>query len=152
MDQQPNGQRAATTDDLYQRDFYTWANRQAALLRAGDFAAADIANIAEEIESMGRSEKRELINRLAVLLAHLLKWRFQPEHRSRSWQLTVREQRLQVSEILDDNPGLRSALPEAVALAYRKALLIAMRETDLPEETFPAACPWTFDEAMNMAL
>jgi hypothetical protein len=101
---------------------------------------------------MGRSEKRELINRLAVLLAHLLKWRFQPEHRSRSWQLTVREQRLQVSEILDDNPGLRSALPEAVALAYRKAQLIAMRETELSEETFPAACPWTFDEAMNMAL
>jgi hypothetical protein len=151
MDQQASEQQSEEAE-LYQRDFYTWATRQAALLRAGDFAAADIANIAEEIESMGRSEKRELINRLAILLTHMLKWQFQPERRNRSWQLTIREQRLQVDEVLDDNPGLRPSLPEAIALAYRKALLIAMRETDLPEAAFPPTCLWTFDEAMSVPL
>jgi hypothetical protein len=82
----------------------------------------------------------------------MLKWQFQPERRNRSWQLTIREQRLQVDEVLDDNPGLRPSLPEAIALAYRKALLIAMRETDLPEAAFPPTCLWTFDEAMSVPL
>ena len=78
------------SNSLYERDFYAWANEQAALLRAGKLDSADIENIAEEIESMGRSEKRELINRLAVLLLHLLKWRFQPGLRGNSWRATYR--------------------------------------------------------------
>ena len=73
------------SNSLYDRDFYAWANEQAALLRAGRLTEADIENIAEEIESMGRSEKRELVGRLAILLQHLLKWQFQPGRRSASW-------------------------------------------------------------------
>ena len=135
--------------DLYDRDFYAWANEQAALLRAGRLSAADIAHIAEEIESMGRSEKRELTSRLAMLLAHLLKWRFQPERRGRSWQATIREQRSEVADVLADNPSLGARLDELLPNAYGKAVQIAIRETDLAEETFPAICPWTFEQAMQ---
>ena len=135
--------------DLYDRDFYAWANEQAALLRAGRLSTADIAHIPEEIESMGRSEKRELTSRLAVLLAHLLKWRFQPERRGRSWQATIREQRSEVADLLADNPSLGARLDELLPNAYGKAVQIAIRETDLAEETFPAICPWTFEQAMQ---
>ena len=133
----------------YERDFYAWANEQAALLRAGRLSEADIENIAEEIESMGRSEKRELVNRLTVLLTHLLKWQVQPERRGNSWRLTIVEQRLRLAEHLKDNPSLKTALPDAFASAYRLALLGAQQETDLPEDAFPAASPWTINEAMQ---
>jgi predicted nucleic acid-binding Zn-ribbon protein len=138
--------------DLYDRDFYAWANRQAALLRAGKLADADIANIAEEIESMGRSEKRELVTRLNVLLLHLLKWRFQPERRSRSWQVSVANTRDELADHLADNPSLKAMLPEAVAKAYSRARRSASVETGLPEGTFPTDCPWTFDQAMGEDL
>jgi hypothetical protein len=134
---------------LYDTDFYAWANEQAALLRAGRLSEADIENIAEEIESMGRSERRELISRLSVLLHHLLKWRYQPGFRGNSWRLTVEEQRLQVSDNLNDNPSLRSQLDDAMRRAYRIGRLQAQQETGLDRETFPADCPFTFDEAMN---
>lgn len=138
--------------DLYEVDFHAWANEQAALLRAGRLQAADIAHIAEEIESMGRSEKRELTSRLAVLLTHLLKWDAQPDRRGRSWILTVLEQREEVAEVLHDNPSLRARLDEILADAYRKALLAAQRETSLPGSAFPAACPWTFEQALQRDL
>lgn len=137
--------------DLYDRDFHAWATEQSALLRAGRLSDADIAHIAEEIDSMGRSEKRELVSRFAVLLAHLLKWRFQPERRSRSWILSIREQRRQADRVLNDNPSLRSRIGAILDEAYGDALLAAQRETDLPEEAFPAACPWSFEQAMGNA-
>jgi ribosomal protein L29 len=135
--------------DLYDRDFYAWASQQSDLLRAGKLSEADIANIAEEIATMGRSEKRELTSRLSVLLLHLLKWRFQPNLRSRSWDLTIREQRREVASVLADNPSLRATLDTVLSNAYGSALLAARRETGLPKAAFPASCPWTFDEAMR---
>ena len=132
----------------YERDFYAWAIAQAALLRAGRLSEADIGNIAEEIESMGRSEKRELVNRLTVLLTHLLKWQVQPALRGNSWRLTILEQRGQLIEHLKDNPSLKGVFPEAFATAYRFALLVAQRETGLPEAAFPAICPWSGDQVM----
>jgi hypothetical protein len=134
---------------LYEQDFYAWANEQAALLRAGAFSAADIENIAEEIESIGRGEKRELVNRLSVLLAHLLKWRFQPERRRHSWTYSIREQRLQLARHLKDNPSLIAKTAEAMADAYESAVLAAAEDTGLPEETFPPASPFSFDEALD---
>jgi hypothetical protein len=139
-------------DALYDLDFYAWANQQAALLRSGRLAEADIANIAEEIATMGRSERNQLTNRLAVLLAHLLKWRFQPGLRGNSWRLTIREQRRRADRVLSQNPSLRSSLDEIVADAYGDALLIAERETGLAEATFPPSCPWTFEQAMQEEL
>ncbi|MQP68171.1 DUF29 family protein [Niveispirillum sp. SYP-B3756] len=132
--------------DLYESDFYAWANQQAALLRAGKLSAADIEHIAEEIESMGRTEKRELVSRLTILLLHLLKWQFQPGLRGNSWRLTVKEQRYRLADHLADNPSLKAKLSEAIANAYRLALVEAERETGLPETTFPAECPWSFDQ------
>lgn len=131
---------------LYDRDFYAWANEQAALLRSGQLSAADIDHIAEEIESMGKSEKRELVNRLAILLLHLLKWQFQPGLRGNSWRLTIKEQRYRLADHMADNPSLKATLPETIANAYRLALVKAEGETGLPDSTFPAACPWTFDQ------
>ena len=134
---------------LYERDFYAWANEQAALLRAGNLSAADIDHIAEEIESMGRTEKRELESRLTILLLHLLKWRFQPGLRGNSWRLTIKEQRRRVVRHLADNPSLRSQVDAVTASAYGDATLEAERETGLPESAFPAECPWSFQEIMN---
>ena len=134
---------------LYDEDFYAWANEQAALLRSGQLSAADIDNIAEEIESMGKTEKRELVSRLAALLMHLLKWRFQPLLQGPSWRTTIRNQRLDITYHLFDNPSLKAQIPEAMARAYRKAIGEAGLETGLPEETFPAACPWSFDQIMD---
>ncbi len=133
---------------LYEQDFFAWANEQAALLRAGRLAEADIENIAEEIETMGRSEKRELVGRLKILVAHLLKWRFQPTLRGTSWRLTIEEQRHEVADHLADNPSLKDRLPEAMASAYAGAVLVAARETGLDRATFAAAGTWSFEQVM----
>jgi hypothetical protein len=137
------------SDGLYDRDFYAWANQQAALLRAGKLSSADIEHIAEEIESMGRSEKRQLVSRLTVLMLHLLKWQFQPALRGASWKATITVQRDDLSDHLQDNPSLKTKLDEAIANAYRKAAIMAVGETGLPQKTFPPACPWTFEQMMD---
>ncbi|PWB82504.1 MAG: DUF29 domain-containing protein [Methylocystaceae bacterium] len=134
---------------LYETDFYAWANEQAALLRAGKLSAADIENIAEEIESMGRSEKRELVSRLTVLLLHLLKWRFQPEKRGPSWEASISVQRNRLVRHLDDNPSLKPHIPKASSDAYRDAVLDAVAETNLPKSTFPGQCPWSFEQMVD---
>jgi hypothetical protein len=137
---------------LYERDFYAWANEQASLLRAGRLSEADIENIAEEIESMGRSEKRELVSRLKVLLTHLLKWRYQPMLRCKSWNNTIAVQRDDAVDHLADNPSLKDKLPEALSSAYRKAILVAATETGFDSTTFPPACPWTYEQIMDAAF
>jgi hypothetical protein len=138
--------------NVYESDFYAWAMEQASLLRARRFDAADIDNIAEEIESMGRGEKRELVNRLAVLLLHLLKWHFQPGFRSPSWSATIREQRIRLRNHLRDNPSLRAKLDESFAEAYELAVVGAARETGMPETAFPKAAPYRFDQAVDDAF
>ena len=140
--------------DLYEEDIVLWSERQGELLRrraAGELvneAELDWPNIAEEIESMGRAERDQLINRLAILLAHLLKWRFQADRRGNSWRLTILEQRRRSVRIVSRSPSLRPSLDDIVAEAYGDAVLIAARETELAEDTFPPACPWTFGEAV----
>jgi hypothetical protein len=136
----------------YDADFYGWANEQAALLRAGRLSDADILNIAEEIESMGRSEKRELVNRLAILLMHMLKWQFQPGMRGNSWRLTIEEQRRRLATHLLDNPSLKSRFDDCLAEAYRLALIAAERETGLGRKTFPIVCPYAVAEVLEDAF
>lgn len=133
---------------LYEQDFYAWANEQAKLLRSGQVSEADIAHIAEEIESMGRTEKRELVSRLTVLLIHLLKWEFQPTLRCPSWRNSVRVQRIGLTSHLRDNPSLKSVLGDAIAEAYRVARIEAENETGIAEDAFPSACPWAFEQLM----
>ncbi len=134
---------------LYERDFYAWSREQAELLRSGNLAEADIEHIAEEIDSMGRTEKRELMSRLRVLLLHLLKWRFQPGKRGPSGEASIRVQRDLLADHLEDNPSLKPLVPQALASAYRLASLEAVAETGLPRSTFPEDCPWIVDEVFD---
>lgn len=128
----------------YDTDFYAWATEQAALLREGRLAEADIPNIAEELDTMGRSEKRELASRLTVLLTQLLKWQFQPGYRGNSWRPRIRDLRREVADRLNENPSLRPFLPEeAIVVAFRRAVGAAERETGFAETTFLPTCRWT---------
>lgn len=133
---------------LYDRDFYAWANEQAGLLRAGKLSEADIAHIAEEIESMGKTEKRELVSRLTVLLLHLLKWQFQPARRGKSWKNSVEVQRISLRSHMRDNPSLKSSLDDAIIEAYQVAQLEAENETGIDKDSFPSVCPWSFEQMM----
>ena len=126
-----------TNSAFYDTDFFAWSREQADLLRSGKLSNADIEHIAEEIESMGRTEKRELVSRLAVLLTHLLKWRFQPERRGASREASIRVQRNRLSDHLDDNPSLRPLLPQALANAYRDARLEAAAKPGWRWRRFP---------------
>jgi Domain of unknown function DUF29 len=134
---------------LYDHDFFAWSQEQADLLRSGKLSVADIDHIAEEIESMGRTEKRELVSRLSLLLMHLLKWKFQPEKRGASWEATIRVQRNRLVDHLDDNPSLKPLLPTALASAYRDARLEASAETGLAVATFPDGCPWSAEQTLD---
>lgn len=134
---------------LHDSDFYAWTLEQAALLRAGRAGEADLEAIAEEIESMGKTEKRELVSRLAVLLLHLLKWRHQPSHRGKSWRLSIANARDDITDHLEDNPSLNAMLDNAMEHAYRTARRKAAIETEFDEDEFPARCPWSFAEAMD---
>jgi hypothetical protein len=133
---------------LYELDFYTWTQQQAALLRSGQWQDLDTNNLAEELEDMGRSEKRELQSRLEVLLMHLLKWEFQPNLRSRSWRLTLKEQRLRLHRLLQDNPSLRSHCEQYLEQVYPLAVVRAEQETGL--ETFPETCPYSLEQTLNL--
>jgi hypothetical protein len=133
----------------YDEDFFAWTQEQARLLREGDFSQIDIENVAEELESMGRSDKRELRNRLIQLIMHLLKWQYQPGFRSRSWTSTIREQRDQVKESLEESPSLRPTVTIELSKVHRIARIKAAGETGLAESTFPDSCPYTPEQILS---
>lgn len=135
------------TSISYENDFYAWTQEQANLLRTGKLHQIDWQNIAEEIEDIGRAEKRQLESRLEVLVMHLLKWQFQPNLRSRSWQLTIKEQRLRLEKLLQENPSLKSSLDNALEKIYPLATLSAEKETGL--SSFPETCPYTLAEILS---
>jgi len=135
----------------YEQDVVAWANEQAALLRAGKLSAIDVQHIAEEIEDVGKSEQRELASRMSVLLAHLLKWQFQPSRRSKSWQFTIRTQRKEVAYVLDEAPSLRSKFSDAAWLdiVWSKARSAASNETGLDLDAFAESLPWPIDDVLS---
>ena len=134
---------------LYDRDFYAWTQEQAALLKSGQWDRLDIPNLVEEIEALGRQERRELVNRLGILVGHLLKWQFQPQQRSKSRIATIIEQRQEIQELIADNPSLKSYLVEAIEKAYQKGILLVAKETPLSLDDLPAQCPYTLDQVMD---
>jgi len=136
----------------YEEDFYAWTVEQSRLLRSGELTTIDTANIAEEIESMGRSDRRELKSRLVVLVVHLLKWRHQPAARSRSWSATIDEQRLQIESVLTESPSLRPMAAAILPQAYSIARARAIAETGLADEAFSEACPFTEDDVLSQAF
>jgi hypothetical protein len=133
----------------YDKDFYAWTVHNAKLLRERNFSAIDVEHIAEEIESMGRSDKRELINRLAVLIAHLLKWKFQPGRRSNDWKYTIKEQRIKVRDFLEESPCLSHELETKLNHAYEQAIAITLTDTGLDESSFPKKCPFNFHQCLD---
>lgn len=137
---------------VYEDDFYAWTVEQARLLRAGELAAVDAANLAEEVESMGRSDRRELQSRLIVLSMHLLKRPFQPSARSRSWSATIEEQRLQIEQVFVESPSLRPLAAGMLPQAYAIGRARAVAETGLADDAFPATCPFTLDQALSPAF
>ena len=137
------------TSTLYEGDFAQWTQQQADLLQQGRWNDLDIAHLLEELHSMGASERRELVNRLALLLAHLLKWRHQPERRGKSWRLTIKIQRMDARAVLQQNPSLKARLDQLVIEAYAKAILQAAQETGFNEEEFPAACPFSVAQTLD---
>lgn len=126
----------------YENDVVAWAHEQAKLLRSGQLSALDVEHIAEEIEDVGKSEQRELANRMAVLLAHLLKWQHQPAKRSKSWETTMRYQRAAIVKRLKRTPSLKPMLsdPEWIEDMWGDAVAHATSETGL--DTFQETCPW----------
>lgn len=135
--------------ELYKMDFYAWTQEQASFLRNQQWSQIDLSNLIDEIESLGKQQRQELRNRLSILIGHLLKWEYQSQRRSRSWLATLRIQRLDMAELLEDNPSLKPYLEEAFCKAYLKGLELAIRETDLPRQTFPTECPYRLTEILD---
>ena len=135
----------------YEEDLCAWAMNNAALLRAGRLSEIDAQHIAEELEDMGKSERRALRSHLHNLLLHLLKWQFQPTHRGISWKLSIRNARHRIEIIVQDSPSLRARIQGMIADEYPTARLDAIDETGLPAESFPESCPYTPEQAIDEA-
>lgn len=133
----------------YDKDYYGWIMANAQLMREGKMSEVDIENLIEEMESMGGNQYNQLVNRLCVLIAHLLKWQYQPALQGRSWTLTIKEQRRKVKRIIAHNPSLKGRIDEAFREAYEDALFQAERETGLLESAFPTECPYSFEHCLD---
>jgi hypothetical protein len=134
---------------LYEEDYLKWIETTVEKLRSQDFSNVDWENLIEEIESMGRSERKSIRSNLIVVLIHLLKWQFQPELRSRSWKSSIVEHRRRIRDDLKDSPSLKPYLAEVFAECYWDAVEAASVETGLPLEVFPQLCPYTSVEVID---
>jgi hypothetical protein len=135
--------------ELYQQDFLMWTQQQAHLLSQQRWNELDLENLIDELECMAKRDQREMLNRLVILIAHLLKWEFQPEHQSGSWRGSIQEQRLQLCGLLEDSPSLRNLLMERVQKAYPQAIKLANKEMELPQSTFPDECPYSIEQLLD---
>jgi len=135
----------------YDEDFVAWTQYQAMVLREGKWDKMDLLNLAEEIESLGNSVRRELSSRLRILIVHLLKWHYQPERRiaGHSWENTINTQRNDIDDLLHDSPSLRPQVQERLTQQYGKARRQALQETRLAESALPESCPWTVEQVLD---
>jgi hypothetical protein len=139
------------TGTAYDKDVILWSQEQARFLRAGRFAELDIEHLADEIEDVGKSEKRELASRMAVLMAHLLKWRVQPEKRTPSWRATIVVRRKRIALAIKATPSLEAVIrdPDWQEDMWLDALAQVCRDTGLVYENLPETCPWTMEQAAD---
>lgn len=135
--------------NLYEQDFYAWTQQQKQLLGEGKFTELDIAHLIEEIDALGKQQKQELRNRLAVLLGHLLKWQHQPGMRTKSWRVTMDIQRSEIKQILHENPSLKPYLNEALTLGYQAGVKLAVLETPLDYGDFPPVLPYNWPQILD---
>ena len=138
-------------NDLYESDFYEWTQQQARLLRERRFDDLDLENLVDEVETVGRSDKRQIESRLEVLLAHLLKWKYQPGGRGGGgWIATIFEQRGRLDRLIEDSPSLRHFFRQSVAKTYLAARLLAAKETGIAIGLFPEVCPFTPEQVLDL--
>jgi hypothetical protein len=134
----------------HEEDFALWSAEQAALIRAEKFDRVDLENVAEEIESLGRSEEHQIDSRMEILLQHLLKWHLQPSKRSRSWKASIVEQRIRIERIVKSSPSLRNYPATSLHGSFIIGRTDAMNETMLPEAAFPEDCPYTIEQVLDL--
>lgn len=138
------------TKPLYEQDFSQWAETMADLLAAGNFTALDIENLVEEVRDLSKRERDRLLSSLRLIVHHLLKWDYQPQRRSRSWQTTIQRERLNIKKYLRDSPSLKRYLTdEYLNQVYETGRLDAIGETGLE---MPTICPYNIDEALNRPI
>jgi len=133
----------------YDQDFYSWIYKNIDLLKQRKFSEIDVDILIDELESMAKYEKRELSNYFMVLIAYLLKWQFQPEQRSGSWQGSIDEQRVKIVKQLEESPSLKNQLIEGIKAAFPDALKLAIKETKLPSKMFPKECPYSMEQLLD---
>jgi hypothetical protein len=139
----------ANRQSLYEADYLKWIETTIEKLRVRDYSNIDWENLIEEIDDMGRSERKSLKSNLIVVLTHLLKWQYQPDFRSGSWKGSIVEHRRRIRDALKDSPSLKPYLQEVFAECYLDAVELASAETELPVETFPGECPYTAAEVLD---
>lgn len=137
--------------ELYEQDFFAWTQTTAALIRAGKWHDIDLEALAEEIDSVGGRDRRELTNRLRVLVMHLLKWRYQPAGREEghSWRSTILTQRTEIEGLLEQSPSLRPVVETFLQQRYPRARRDALQETGLTPAALPEVCPWTAAQILD---
>ncbi len=140
---------ATNTANLYDRDYYLWLSHTANLIKEGKFDEVDAANLIEEIEDMGRSEKKAVKSNLIVVLLHLLKYKYQPEKRTNSWKASIREHRRRLRDDFRVSPSLKRYMTEVFDECYQDGREQAADETGLPLDTFPTESPFTPDLVLN---
>lgn len=140
---------ASKTQSLYEADYFAWIETNLQRLKEQNYSSVDWENLIEEIEDMGRSEKRGLESNLAIVLLHLLKWQYQSERRSRSWMASIVEHRIRVHKALKESPSLKPYIEQVFEDVYRDAVKVAIAETGLSAKTFPAECPYAIAQVLN---
>ena len=138
------------SEQLYEQDFWLWIQAMVEALKSGNLSQLDWVNLAEEMDSLGRSDRRELQSRLTVLLMHLLKWQFQPDMRSGSWRGTLAEQRIRILKLLKESPSLRSFFESSINECYDDAKVRASEETGLTMAIFPVVCSYTIEDILRI--
>jgi predicted DNA-binding ribbon-helix-helix protein len=138
-------------EQLYNRDFHLWTQQQIACLQQAQWTGLDVENLVEELADLGRSEQKELGSYLKVLIMHLLKWQYQPERRTKSWDVTIANCRDNLQDCLEDSPSLKRFLKDDnwIAKYYRRARRDAAKETEKTLDTFPETCPYTIEQILE---
>ena len=141
--------QAPQPGELYEQDFYAWIEERVGALRSGQTQRLDMENLAEEMEDMGRSQRRAVKSALIIILSHLLKYRHQPNRRTNSWRAAIREHRRRARDELADSPSLRPYSERMLDDYYQDAREAAADESGLPITTFPAACPFALEQVLD---
>ncbi|YAF94439.1 MAG: DUF29 domain-containing protein [Nodularia sp. CChRGM 3473] len=138
--------------NLYDQDFYAWVEQTTEILKSQHWDKLDLEHLIEEVVDLGKSQQRALQSALRLVLSHLLKWKYQPERRSHSWQVTITRERLNLDELMQESPSLRRFLndDEWINTTYQRARREAIVETNVEDNNFPIVCPFTVDEILDL--